>query len=162
MVMLDFLSDLTVEAVPNITKVYNQQDLDDAPELYRWRAQWFTDDGIVTGIELAAHPVVSVTPHGAWIDQHAYRQMQRDGLAWNLSGEKRWVSNDGGQAWAKPTQEAALHSIAVRLQRWAQNVYRDAKRVHSAARVLKTLRPDDEIFARRALEAMSAIGSDKP
>lgn len=155
MAELDFLSEMvTVEPEVRIYKGYNMDDLGDAPDLHRWRAQWSDSDDAVDGIQLVAYPVVSVTPKGAWIDQHAWRERQRDGLAWHLSGEKRWVSNDGAQAWAKPTQEQALVSIAVRLHRWSQKLYHETRRLRAAAEVLKVLRPQDQSFAHRAIETL--------
>jgi hypothetical protein len=156
MATLNFLSDMHVEITPKIYKGYNQDDLGDAPDQHRWRAQWSDADDRVDGIRLVAHPVVSVTPRGAWIDQHAWRERRADGLGWHLSGSKRWVSNDGGQAWAKPTQEAALLSIAVRLHRWSQKLYHEIQRLHAAAEVLKVLRPQDQSYAHRAIETMRA------
>ena len=108
------------------------------------------------GIQLVAYPVVSVTPKGAWIDQHAWRDRYRDGPGWHLSGHKRWVSNDGAQAWAKPTQEDALVSIAVRLHRWSQKLYHETRRLRAAAEVLKVLRPQDQSYAHRAIETLDA------
>jgi hypothetical protein len=155
MATLDFLNEIHVEIAPKIYKGYNMDNLGDVPDLHRWRARWSNSgDGVVTGIELVAHPVVSVTRCGAWVDPNAWCERQRDGLAWHLSGEKRWVSNDGGQAWAKPTQEAALYSIAVRLHRWSQKLYHETRRLREAAEVLKVLRPQDQSFAHRAIETL--------
>jgi hypothetical protein len=157
MATLDFLTEYqSVELAPKIYKGYNMEDLGDAPDLHRWRAQWSNSEESVDGIQLVAYPVVSVTPKGAWIDTHAYRQMQRDGLVWYLSGFKRWVSNDGAQAWAKPTQEQALVSIAVRLHRWSQRLYHETRRLRAAAEVLKVLRPQDQSYAHRAIETLDA------
>lgn len=55
---------------------------------------------------------------------------------------KRFVNDGSGQAWAKPTQEEALQSLAIRLCRWAQNAHWNMKRVQAAADVLEKLRPD--------------------
>lgn len=155
MATLDFLTEYhAVELAPKIYKGYNMEDLDDAPGLHRWRAQWSNSEESVDGIQLVAYPVVSVTPKGAWIDTHAWRDQHRDGPGWHLSGVKRWVSNDGAQAWAKPTQEQALVSIAVRLHRWSQRLYHETRRLRAAAEVLKVLRPQDQSFAHRAIETL--------
>jgi len=112
-------------------------DFAENPGLVRWRAWWFKDGETVGGIELRAYPVVKLTPAGAWIDPDAYH----DG-SWQFSGNRRWVSDDGGQAWAKPTQKAALLSIAVRYQRWASRLARDIDYFLAAGETLKVLMPD--------------------
>lgn len=134
-----------------IHKAYNMGDLGDEPNSYRWRATWHREyDGTITGIDLTAYPVLRKTPQGAQIDPHAWRQLQRDGLEWTLSGQKRFVTDTGDAAWAKPTQERALHSLAVRLDRWARNVRNDVIAVRNAAHVLKVLRPDDAWLGQEA------------
>jgi len=154
---LDILYGTHVEIAPKIYKDFNQDDLGDAPDTHRWRAWWSDADNCVDGIRLVAYPVLSVTPKGAWIDPDAWRERRTDGLGWNVSTlRKRWVSNDGGQAWAKPTQEDALISIAVRLHRWSQNLYHETQRLHAAAEVLKVLRPQDQSYAHRAIETIRA------
>lgn len=131
-------------------------DLEDDAGAHRWRAQWSTEhDGTVRGIDLTAYPVVKLTPQGAWIDPHAYRQWEAGGQVWHLTGSKRWVSNTGGAAWAKPKKDEALHSIAVRLHRWAQRLHSDNVKLRQAAEALKVLRPNDGYYANRALETIN-------
>lgn len=145
---LSFLG-MPVEINPTITQ-YSFEDLGDAPHLHRWRAFWglgdFRDE--VSGIELKAYRVTRLTPTGAWIDTDNFRT----GGVWETDDwhKKRWVSNDGGQAWAKPTRDAAIHSIAVRLTRWTNNLAREIDRARSAADALEKLRPDLESYALTA------------
>ena len=138
-----------VEISPLITQ-YPFDDLGDDQNLHRWRAFWGFRDmrGEFSGIELRAYPVTRLTPTGAWIDTDNYRT----GGAWEADEwhKKRWVSNDGGQAWAKPTRDAAIHSIAVRLTRWTNNLAREIDRARSAANALEKLRPDLATYAQTA------------
>jgi len=145
---------MTFEMEPSITK-WGFEDLEDNPETHRWRATWAPGDGDnpISGIFLTAHPVIKRTRCGAWINVDGYRQATKqpweDGapasewVPFNERGmRKRFVNDGSGQAWAKPTQEEALKSLAIRLCRWAQNAHWNMKRVQSAADVLEKLRPD--------------------
>jgi hypothetical protein len=140
---------------PSINWARLCDDLGDNPATHRWRAGWDKNwDGVVIGIELRAYPVVKLTPQGAQIDPEAWREYKTSGTGWHLTGEKRFVTNTGAQAWAKPTQEDALHSIAVRLERWARQVYRDTVKVRQAAAIVQALRPDDGYLAETALKRL--------
>lgn len=142
------LTDCMIEVQPTLSKWGNEK-LGDDPALHRWRATWDTGDlnEEVGGIWLRAYPVTRLTEAGAWIDPEAFLE----GDHWNMSGfAKRWISNAGASAWAKPTQEEAIRSLAVRLSRWAQKTSHDIARIRSAARGLETLRPDLARFAGEA------------
>ena len=149
--MLPFGDDLRKPAIVHADLC---EDLGDAPGQHRWRAQWYDtydhDYGghSVIGILLVAYPVVKLTPCGAWIDKHPYRQRTASGIKWEYSEARRWVSNDGGAAFAKPTQEQALHSIAYRLMRWHSKTIRDVKRLREAAAVCKAVLPQHAHFTQ--------------
>lgn len=141
-------------------KISIREDIGDDPNSHRWRAYWERDyDGTITGIELVPYPVVKLTPQGAQIDPHAWREWQTAGRAWHLTGDKRFVTNTGDQAWAKPTQERALHSVAVRLTRWARRLHNDQQNIRQAAHVLQQLRPDDAWLGK---EAKDRLTIDRP
>jgi hypothetical protein len=131
----------------------------DAPNEFRWRAQWheYSLDDSPMCIALQAYPVDSVTRCGAWVRPDAFWS----GGGWEPKRDWercRWVSNTGGAAWAKPTREEALHSLAVRLTRWTGRVARDVRRVKAATEALRMLRPQDVIFADRAAENLRSVG----
>ncbi|MBZ9888074.1 hypothetical protein LB559_08995 [Mesorhizobium sp. BR1-1-3] len=143
---------------PNDLKIrkYPSDDFGDSPDEHRWRAWWDNDgvDGTVRGIVLRCYPVTKVTPCGAWVDPDSWTQGGRNGIEWNKSHDfARWVSNDGGAAWAKRTQKEALDSIAVRHARWSQRIISDARYFIEATRALKMLLPE------RTNQADSAIRS---
>lgn len=120
--------------------------LADDPDAHRWRAQWDCDwEGTVTGIALIAYPVMRKTPTGAWIDPYAYAHG-----SWVASDDKsrwRWVSDNGNAAWAKPTQERAISSIAVRLSRWALKLRNEVFKAREAASALEKLFPNLSNFS---------------
>ena len=146
---------LTVEMEPSFSK-WGFEDLEDNPETHRWRAGWASiigDDPLIYGIILTAHPVIKRTRCGVWINVNGSRQATKQ--PWEEGApakewapfddrwmRKRFVNDGSRQAWAKPTQEEALRSLAIRLCRWAQNAHRHMKRVQAAADVLEKLRPD--------------------
>lgn len=143
--------DMKIEMSPHLSK-YGFEDLHDAPHLHRWRAGWSPGNNRneVSGIYLQAYRVTKSTPCGAWIDVDSWRS----GGDWQGSDwhKKRWVSNDGRQSWAKPTQEEAIKSIAIRLTRWSQNLARDMDRIISAADALAKLRTDLASYAKTAAQ----------
>ena len=143
------LDGLTMEILPSITK-WSYEDLGDDPEKHRWRAWWaLSDIGSQTGgIELRAHPVIKVNPASVWIDQWAeYRHGK-----WHDCGhvKRRLLHNDANSAWAKPTQDDAIRSLAVRLCRWTGHLTRELQRAESAIKVMETLRPDLPAYTERA------------
>lgn len=152
----------SVEMKPAITK-WGFEDLQDQPHLHRWRAWWAQGD--VSGIEMHAYPVVRNTHCGAWIDTIGYREATKqpweDGapaLDWVKSKHKcfhRLVMNDSAKSWAKPTQEEAIHSLAVRLTRWTGRLSGDFSRARSAVTTLQSLRPDLHRYAESALKNLS-------
>lgn len=122
----------------------------DSPKEHRWRAWWDHDSkGNVIGIELACYPVVKATAAGAWVDPDAYHHGE-----WALSGRKRWVSDDGGAAWAKRTQAEALASLAIRHERWGNRLRRDIGHFMSASAALTRLLPK---HARHAVPNARAV-----
>lgn len=148
------LDGMTLEMEPSITK-WGFEDLNDSPKTHRWRASWASggEGDMVNGIILTAYPVIKRTRCGVWINCNGSRQATKQpweegapALDWVPFNErwmkKRFVNDGSGQAWAKPTQEEALRSLAIRLCRWAQNVHWNMRRVQAAADVLEKLRPD--------------------
>ena len=140
------LDGLTVQTKPSITK-WSFEDLGDEPDKHRWRAWWVTDgNGVVTGIELRAYPIIKTNPESVWINVDGYREHTREGKQWKAFEppwmKKRLLHNGSGSAWAKPTQEEAIHSLAIRLTRWANHIARDVQKARSAADVLEKLRPN--------------------
>lgn len=112
-------------------------EFDDDPSAIRWRAWWDSKGEIIRGIQVTAYPVLKVTPAGAWIDPHAYHHGE-----WvTLKNSKRWVSNDGGSAWAKPTKADAVASIAIRHKRWISHAYGDVGYLLAATYALEKLLP---------------------
>lgn len=112
-------------------------ELGDNPATHRWRAGWTAGEHDKTDIELRPVRVVKPTPAGAWIDPDAWW----DGSSWCYVGSKRWVANDSGSAWAKPTQEAALQSLAIRLDRWAIQMANQLTQLRSAIATAEELLP---------------------
>lgn len=157
-----------VSEVREIAQGYDVRDLGDDASAHRWRAWWrqgYSDLG-VNGIVLHAYPVIRATPVGAWIDTDAVREATKPpweegapALEWTKADwhRTRWVSNTSGAAWAKPTREAAIYSLAVRLDRWATNIAREARRAKQAADAMAELRPDLASLAERAKLSLRAI-----
>lgn len=140
------LDGMTVQMEPAITK-WSFEDLGDEPDKHRWRAWWVSvSKGVVTGIELRAYPVIKTNSESVWINVDGYREHTREGKQWKAFDphwmKKRLLHNGSGSAWAKPTQEEAIHSLAVRLTRWANHVAHDVQKARSAADVLEKLRPN--------------------
>lgn len=128
---------------------FDPRDLGDDPSNHRWRACWVSNDAeSVFGIDLVAYPVVKLTPAGAWLDLHACY----DGRGWLLSGARRWMRNDSNASWAKMTKVAAIHSLCVRLSRWALHLHKENKRFASAVEVLPKIDPGRLTQARYAAE----------
>lgn len=143
----------TTNNVP--TLVYFPLDADtrfpDDPNLYRWRAtwdNWFPEKP--TGIILIPYPVLKKTNHGAWVDHRAYWSGE-----WVLSGHKKLVMDGSMSAWAKPTKDDAIHSLAHRLVRWSQKVADSHRKASASAHALRTLFPEYDNFAKCALEYLS-------
>lgn len=151
-----------------IREGYGMTDLGDNPETHRWRAWWDTSyDGIVAGIELRAYPVVCLTPAGAWIDTIAGRQASKQpweegapAHEWVFYGagprKEKWMADGSGSAWAKPTRDEAVRSLAVRLTRWTGHLARDVKRARQCAEALAALRPDLPSYVAKARLNLSA------
>lgn len=110
----------------------------DAPDEVRWRAWWDHYKDTVRGIDLRCYPVIKTTAQGAWIDPDAYHHG-----GWQFSGNQRWVSNIGGQAWAKPKREEALHSLAIRYERWGGRLAQDIGYYRAAGSVMAALLEKD-------------------
>jgi hypothetical protein len=157
-----FLFDgMTAEMQPAITK-WGFEDLGDEPDKHRWRA-WWADDGTggVCGIELRAYPVIKVNPASVWINEDgcrkATKQPWEDGapaMEWvpfNPARMKKRICHNGASAsWAKPTQDEAIRSLAIRLCRWTARLHTGMKRAESAAAVLEKLRPEWSAFSQTA------------
>ena len=167
--LFPFGSSLSAYA-PSITQ-YGFDDLGDNPSSHRWRAQWvFCWAGRCKGISLSAHPVLRATPCGVWINADGYRQATKQPWEDGAPGEewvpfepwmkKRFVMDGSGQAWAKPTREEALHSLAIRLTRWTANISSAADKAASAASVLQVLRPSDADFAATATKNLARINTE--
>lgn len=136
---------------------YPGDEYGDEPNALRWRAWWDNGlDSTVNGISLRCYPVTKLTPAGAWIDPDAWTQHSRDGIEWQKShAHARWVSNDGGAAWAKRTQDEALNSLAIRYKRWSQRIVSDASYFIQASRALKFLMPERIALANDGLRTLS-------
>ena len=155
-----------VKVEPSIQS-YGYEDLGDNPATHRWRAQWsYNYYGSCDGIYLTAHPVLKLTPCGAWIAEYSYRQATKQpweegapAMEWVIdsSGKKRFIHNNSGQGWAKPTREEALHSLAIRLTRWTNNIRREVEKARSAANALMALRPQEADFAKTAINNLKGI-----
>jgi hypothetical protein len=160
------MSDLNVLKIvrePTINK-WTYADLGDEPDQHRWRAQWVSESTTgVYGIHLDAYPVLSKTRCGVWINEYGYRQATKQ--PWEEGApakewvpfdqtwmKKRFVHDNSNQAWAKPTQEEAIKSLAVRLCRWAGHVARDTEKVRTAAETISKLRPDLNYLAEGAIK----------
>lgn len=139
---------------------YPIDDFGDAPDELRWRATWDSAwDGEIIGIALTAYPVTKLTPKGAWIAKHAYLQATKqpweEGAPyneWTFLDDVRWVSNDGGAAWAKRTQQEALDSLLIRFSRWTNRIQGDIDYFLSAAEALEKLYPEQKVKAQVARE----------
>ena len=165
------LDGLTVKMQPAITK-WSFEDLGDEPDKHRWRAWWALSDvnGITGGIELRAYPVIKVNPASVWIDEFPCRQATKQpweegapGMEWvgpeDKPVKKRLLHNGSGSAWAKPTQDEAIHSLAVRLCRWTNKLRNEIERAESAAKALETLRPD---LSWASEQARKNLAGDRP
>ena len=152
-----------VKSVPSISS-FGYEDLGDDPTTHRWRAQWETDGD---GISLVDFPVIKLTPCGAWINEHSFREAtkqpweegapDKQWVPYREGMKKRFVHNNSGQAWAKPTKEEALHSLAIRLCRWTDNIRREVDRARAAAETLRKLRPQEKDFAKAAINNLKGI-----
>jgi hypothetical protein len=148
--MSDFkFGGLSVEMQPSITK-WGFEDLGDDPTKHRWRAWWASSDGETHGIELRAYPVIKVNPASVWINEDNYRTAG----VWDDFDpgwmRKRICYNGAGAAWAKPTQDEAIRSLAIRLCRWTARLHTEMKRAESAISVLGRLRPEWSAFSQTA------------
>lgn len=151
---------LSVENVPAITK-WGFEDLGDDPEKHRWRAWWASDGNETCGIELRAYPVIQKNPASVWINEDGCRQATKQpweegapAMEW-VPFDARWMKkrllyNAAGAAWAKPTQDEAIRSLAIRLCRWTACLHYDMKRAESAITALEKLRPDLPAYADTA------------
>ena len=156
-----------VESAPTISS-FGYEDLGDDPTTHRWRAQWETNG---EGIWLVAYPVIKTTPCGAWINEHSYREAtkqpweegapDKQWVPYREGMKKRFVHNNSGQAWAKPTKEEALHSLAIRLCRWTSNIRREVNRARAAAETLRKLRPQEADFAQTAINNLKGIENEE-
>ncbi len=141
------------QIAPRITESISEEMPDD-PALLRWRAWWNKGwDGKMLGVELRCYPVVRKTPKGAWIDPHGYRQWGSGKMEWAEPRKEllRWVSNDGGQAWAKQTRQDAIDSLIYRHKRWAIRILNDITYFMGASNALSALFPDKADQADMAL-----------
>lgn len=153
MANIDFSEILSFNQEPIERKIRFQPDegFVDSPDTLRWRAWWEKlFDGEVIGISLQCYPVVRLTPCGAWIDPFAYRQWGQNGQEWVAPIDDkllRWVGNDSGQAWAKPTQQAAIDSLIYRYGRWTKRIFNDVEYYIRCGKVLAEMMPDKASIA---------------
>jgi hypothetical protein len=134
--------------------IIKRPEFDDDPSTLRWRAWWnFTYDvQACAGVELICYPVLKLTPAGAWIDPIAYHHGE-----WVTHETcKRWVSNDGGQAWAKSTQQDALDSLLIRHKRWASRLHSDVAKFRCTLAAIEKLFPDR---MAAAVDLLDMVGS---
>jgi hypothetical protein len=129
--------------------VRHEHDCGDDMRAHRWRATWDKRwDGNVQGVLLTAYPVVKNTECGAWIDPLAYWHGE-----WCISSPEchRWVRNDSGQAWAKPTQELAVESLIYRHKRWSSRILNDIAYFHKVTKALGQMFPNEAGHVASAL-----------
>lgn len=145
---------------------WGDEDLGDQSNLHRWRASWSNDsDGYPDEIVLQAHPVIKLTPKGAWVAEYASRQATKkpweDGAPayeWDTFGSKgRFVMNGSGSSWAKMTREEAVASLAYRMVNWANRMVHDYRRLVSAVDTMERIRPDFQQKITNARDAIKAI-----
>lgn len=125
-------------------------DWGDAPETHRWRATWDrTWDGKVCGIAVKPYPVTRLTEQGAWFDPLAYWHGD-----WSHSPKEchKWVNNESGQAWVKPTREAAIDSLLYRHKRWSSRILNDVIYFREATLVLAELFPEHSSHVQSVLK----------
>ena len=134
-------------------KIRYSLDMKDDMRVVRWRATWDRSyDGSVIGVLVEPFPVVRNTEHGAWVDPYAYWHGE-----WNFSEKRchKWMRNDSGQAWAKPTKESAIESLIYRHERWASRIANDVIYFHKVTAVLARLFPDKERQAKDAFRLIN-------
>lgn len=139
------------ETSPAPTIKYDHDWSDDANQM-RWRAYWNKAyNGDVRGVIVKPYPVIKTTPQGAWIDPLAYWHG-----VWNFSDKSlhKWVSNDGGQAWAKPTRQIAIDSLIYRHRRWASRILNDIIYFRDVTNVLGILFPHENQHVAQSLSAL--------
>jgi len=145
------------ELSPTISK-WGYEDLGDDPKLHRWRAWWESSDGDVYGISLRAYPVIKTNNSSVWINQDSCYMYTASGWVWDdfdpARMRKRILHNKSNSAWAKPTQDEALKSLAIRLTRWANCLERDVRKALGAARVLEELSPENRWAAQHAIRTL--------
>lgn len=161
-----FNNNVSLKKEPQISK-WGYEDLEDDPATHRWRASWDTGyDRDVVGIHLCAYPVLKRTRCGVWLNTNSYREATKQpweegapAADWAPFDErwmkKKFVHDGSSAAWAKPTQEEAIKSLAIRLSRWANHIVLDVEKARSAARVLQQLRPEWPSYAEHALSQLS-------
>lgn len=138
------------------------EGLEDNPQTHRWRATWEADG---SGIWLQAFPVIRQTPTGVWIAKYAYLQATKqpweDGAPANewvyRAEECRWISNESGASYAKPTKDDAIKSLAIRLTRWTCRIKAEYDRAMEASISLTKLRPDLASYADTAKKNLTAL-----
>lgn len=136
------------EPTPREIRIRKRYEFEDSKDEVRWRAWWDWDStGRIMGVELVSYPVLKLTPATRHGDKHADHHGE-----WQLSTLKRWVSNDGGQAWAKPTQQLALDSLLIRHKRWASRLYQDVSRFRATLAAINCLFPEHGEEAKALLE----------
>lgn len=116
-----------------------------------------TDEKLDALVELSEKPAPVTLAEALQVPEV---RLMAPALEWTKGAwhKTRWVSNTSGAAWAKTSREAAIYSLAVRLDRWAANIAREAKRAKQAADVLAELRPDLARFTERAKWSLRSAG----
>jgi len=139
-------------------------ELGDNADTHRWRAFWehAWNEGEPTHILLRPYRVIRKTPYGAWIDPDSHGHLIAGVWEWNTENQPqkpRWVSNNGAQAWAKPTREEALISITIRLCRWSQLLRSNAEKAMKSAKAIETLFPERAWAADEVRTQLSGLGT---
>lgn len=146
------LSELFAEPKPPELAIRYAHDFSDDMRAHRWRASWDkTWHGKVQGILITPYAVVKNTECGAWIDPHSYWHGE-----WNLCAHDgcKWVRNDSGQAWAKPTRQLAIESLIYRHRRWSSRILNDIIYFRDVTNALGVLFPDEVEHVRRSLASL--------
>lgn len=146
------LSDFFTEPEQITPAIRYAHDFGDDMRAHRWRATWDkTWDDKVQGIVVTPYAVVKNTECGAWIDPHSYWHGE-----WDLCSPDvhRWVRNDSGQAWAKPTRQIAIDSLIYRHKRWASRILNDIIYFRDVTNALGILFPDENQHMVQSLSAL--------
>lgn len=146
------LSGLSAEPKLPELEIRYTHDFDDDMKMHRWRATWDRNwYRNILGILVTPYAVVKNTECGAWIDPYSY---WHGGWCLSPSEAHKWVRNDSGQAWAKPTRQLAIESLIYRHKRWHSRILNDIIYFRDVTSALGIMFPDKSEQARHALASL--------